>query len=235
MSTDAKLVDLTHLSPLSPDETASLMIITGDQYLLRYREKKGAVAYKFISSAAVRAAFTNEIIDSAWLPANVRRWGMGKEGEWILIAHPPQVYAVTLTGKESNEGIQLQVPLPALAFFGYAQRYFVWAFEDTELRGETRLFAAPLPNVHVNGAICFGNNPVPKASAQTIAEAWRIFLTSPFNTHSVNGKSAKYPDDVREQLFKLAGRKRRRYPLDDLVPYRANANQAIEWVLRGVR
>ncbi|MBI4789314.1 MAG: hypothetical protein HY782_19965 [Chloroflexi bacterium] len=235
MTTDTNLVDLTHLSPISPDETASLMIITGDQYLLRYREKQGAVAYKFISPAAVRAAFANERIDSTWLPPSARRWGMAKEGEWILLAHPPQRYAVTFTGKESNQVIQLQVPLPALAFIGYAQRYYVWAFPDSELRGETPLFAAPLPNVDANGAICFGNNPVPKASAQTIAEAWQIFLTAPFSNHSMNGKSQKYPDDVREQLLKLAERKRRRYPLDDLIPYRANANQAIEWVLRGIR
>ena len=233
--TNSNPIDLTHLSPMSPDETASLMIIAGDQYLLRYREKQGAIAYKFISPAAVRAAFANETIDSAWLPSHTRRWGMGKEGEWVLVAHPPQLYASSFTGKESNEVIQLQIPLPALAFFGYAQRYHVWAFQEPELRGETPLFAAPLPNVDVNGAICFGNNPMPKASTQTIAEAWRIFLTSPFTSHSVNGKSVKCPDDVREQLLKLAERKRRRYPLADLVAYRATANQAIEWVLRGVR
>ena len=233
--TNSNSIDLTHLSPMSSDETASLMIIGGDQYLLRYREKQGAVAYKFISPAAVRAAFANETIDSTWLPSQTRRWGLGKEGEWILLAQPPQVYTLTFTGKESNEVIQLHVPLPALAFFGYAQRYYLWAFQEPELRGETPLFAAPLPNVDANGAICFGGNLMPKASAQTISEAWRVFLASPFSNHSVNGKSAKYPEDVREQLVKLANRKRRHYPLDDLIQYRATANQAIEWGLRGVR
>ena len=91
MSTNTQLLDLTHLSPMSPDETASLMIIGGDQYLLRYREKQGAIAYKFISPAVVRAAFANETIDSTWLPSQTRRWGLGKEGEWILLTHPPHV------------------------------------------------------------------------------------------------------------------------------------------------
>ena len=84
------LMNLTHLSPMSADETAALLFICSDQYLFRYRAKNGAVAYKFVSPASVRAAFAEETIDTNWLPPNVRRWGIGKHGEWILITHPPQ-------------------------------------------------------------------------------------------------------------------------------------------------
>jgi PRTRC genetic system protein B len=253
------LMNLANLPPMSADETAALLFICGDQYLFRYRKKDGSLAYKFVSSASVRAAFAAEMIDTNWLPSNVRRWGMGKRGEWIVIAYPAQRHRFTFeqAGAEART-LTLDVPMPPLAFFGYGQRYYLWAFKDAELKGDSNLFAAPLPNIDANGAICFGSNVVPKASAQTIAEAWRIFLTSPFTNHSVNGKSRKYPDDVRKQLMRLVGEpalsnpeqkpalsssqgrrakgRHRRYPIEDLVSLNRTINTVIDWILsvRGI-
>jgi PRTRC genetic system protein B len=227
-------MNLAHLSPISADETAALLFICGDQYLFRYRTKDNGVAYKFVSSTAVRAAFAEETIDTNWLPSNARRWGIGKCGEWIIITFPPQKHRFTFVSEDDDrETVTLELPMPALAFFGYEQRYHLWAFKDAELKGDTSLFAAPLPNVDSNGAICFGSNLVPKASAKTIEEAWRIFLASPFTNHSVNGKSRKYPDDVRKQLMRLAERRNCRYPIDDLVSLNRTANMVIDWTLRG--
>lgn len=236
-----EVMNLTHSSPMANDETAALLFICGDQYLFRYRVKDGGVAYKFVSSAAVRAAFAEETIDTNWLPSNARRWGIGKRGEWIVITHPPQRHCFSFAQEDGAEkNTTLEIPMPALAFFGYGQRYYLWAFKDAELKGDSNLFAAPLPNIDANGAICFGSNIVPKASAKTIIEAWRIFLTSPFTNHSVNGKSHKRPDDVRKQLMTLSegtalslpkGR-RRSYPIADLVSLNRTANMVIDWTLR---
>ena len=231
------LMNLTHLQPTSTDETAALLFICGDQYLFRYRVRDGGVAYKFVSSASVRAAFAEETIDTNWLPSNARRWGIGKHGEWIVITYPPQRHRFSFEQEDGGEETTtLDVPMPPLAFFGYGQRYYLGAFKDAELKADTNLFAAPLPNIDANGAICFGGNVVPKASAKTIQEAWRIFLESPFTNHSVNGKSHKYPDDVREQLMRLAEGRRRRYPLADLVSLNRTANMVIDWTLsvRGI-
>ena len=227
-------MDLAHLTPMAADESAALLFITGDQYLFRYREKNGATGYKFVSPAAVRSAFANEIIDSQWLPRHVRRWGIGKDGEWLLVAYPPQRFDLSFVTAEGTL-MSLRIPMPGLAFLGYATRYYIWAYKEPDLRPETLLFAAPLPNVDGNGAICFGSNPVLKASAQTMDEMWRLFLTSPFNNHSVNGKSHGHPNDVREQLRMVAQARRRRYSLLDLVPCQITANQAVEGVLRGLR
>jgi len=225
-------MNLAHLPPMSADETAALLFVCGDQYLFRYRRKDGSIAYKFVSSASVRAAFAEETIDTNWLPNNVRRWGMGKRGEWIVIAYPAQRHRFTFEQESGGEQtVSLDVPMSPLAFFGYAQRYYLWAFKDAELKGDTNLCAAPLPNIDANGAICFGSNVVPKASAQTIEEAWRIFLASPFTNHSVNGKSRKYPNDVREQLMRLVNGHRRRYPIEDLVSLNRTANTVIDWIL----
>jgi PRTRC genetic system protein B len=228
-------MNLAHLSPMSADETAALLFICGDQYLFRYRTKEGSAAYKFVSSAAVRAAFAEETIDTNWLPNNARRWGIGKRGDWIVITFPPQKHVFSFVVEDDErKTMALELPMPALAFFGYDQRYYVWAFKDAELKGDTNLFAAPLPNVDANGAICFGSNVVPKASGKTIEEAWRIFLASPFTNHSVNGKSRKHPDDVRKQLTQLAEHRRRRYSIDDLVSLNRTANMVIDWTLRGI-
>jgi PRTRC genetic system protein B len=223
-------MDLTHLSPMANDETAALLFICGDQYLFRHRAKNGAVVYKFVSPAAVRAAFAEETIDTDWLPSNARRWGIGKRGEWIVITFPPQKHRLSFAD-ENGKTMSLEIPMPALVFFGYGQRYYLWAFKDNELGSETMLFAAPLPNLDANGAICFGSNVVPKASAKTIVEAWRLFLASPFTNHSVNGKSRKYPNDVRTQLM-LLSEKRRRYPLDDLVSLNRTAERVISDAVR---
>ena len=228
-------MNLANLSPMPGDETAALLFICGDQYLFRYRTKEGSIAYKFVSSAAVRAAFAEETIDTNWLPSNARRWGIGKRGEWIIITFPPQKHRFAFVGEDDErETMTLELPMPALAFFGYEQRYYLWAFTDVELKGDTSLFVAPLPNVDANGAICFGSNLVPKASAKTIEEAWRIFLASPFTNHSVNGKSHKYPNDVRKQLMRLAEKRSRHYPVDDLVSLNRTVNMVIDWTLRGV-
>lgn len=220
---------------MSPDETASLMFIAGDQYLFRYRDKAGATAYKFVSPAAVRTAFVHETIDTGWLPSNVRRWGMGRLGEWLLVTHPPRRYSFTFTADQGNDAATLQIVMPALAFFGYGQKYYLWAFTDRELNANTPLFTAPLPNIEGNGAICFGQNVLPHASTKTIGEAWNLFLMSPFSNHSVNGKSKAFPEDVRMQLEKLSQANRRRYPLRDLVPLRETASQMIDGIVRGIR
>jgi len=239
------VMNLAQLAPMSADETAALLFICGDQYLFRYRKKDSSIAYKFVSSASVRAAFAEETIDTNWLPSNVRRWGMGKRGEWIVITYPAQRHRFSFEKEDEEEQTTtLDVPMPPLAFLGYDQRYYLWAFKDAELKGDTNLFAAPLPNIDANGAICFGSNVVPKATTQTIEEAWRIFLASPFTNHSVNGKSHKYPDDVRKQLMRLVGEpalspskgRRRRYPIEDLVSLNRSANTVIDWILsvRGI-
>lgn len=225
------LMNLAQLTPMSADETASLMFICGDQYLVRYRTKDNGIAYKFVSPASVRAAFAEETIDTTWLSANVRRWGIAKYGEWIVVAYRAQRHRFVFQPPGDNSAITLEVPMPGLAFLGYGQRYHVWAFKDAELKGDTQLFAAPLPNVDANGAICFGSNVVPKASTQTIEAAWRLFLTSPFTNHAVNGKSQTYPDDVRKQLMRLSDGHHRRYPLWDLVSLNRTANMVIDWTL----
>ena len=61
-------MNLAQLSPMSADEMAALLFICGDQYLFRHRARDGGIVHKFVSPAAVRAAFAEETIDTSWLP-----------------------------------------------------------------------------------------------------------------------------------------------------------------------
>ncbi len=94
-----QLMDLTHLMPMSADESAALLFVCGDQYLFRYRTRDGGIAHKFLTASAVRAAFAEEAIDTSWLPPQVRRCGIGRRGEWVIVAQPPQRYSLLFQGE----------------------------------------------------------------------------------------------------------------------------------------
>ncbi len=216
-------------------EQAALLFVD-DQYVFRWREN-GAELIKFISPAAVRAAFSQEPIDTGWLPLGTRRWGTGPGGDWAVLFVPPARQRLRF----ENDGlfarktalVELEVPMPGLVLMGAGQTYYVWAIKEKELHPDRMAYHAPLPNLDHAGAVCFGNNPLPRVTAGTIARAWQLFLDSPFTNHSANGKSRRYPDDVRVQLARLAAPRRRRYPASDLVSRQQTVNQSVKGVLRG--
>jgi PRTRC genetic system protein B len=217
-----------------PDEEAALVFVKG-QYLFRYRDPAGATTVKFISPGSVAAAFAQIRVDSDWLPPNLLRWGMGASGEWVVSFIPPGVSELTfeidtLNSKELASTI-LKVPLPGLVFLGYGIHYFVWAV--TQKPGPTiQTYHAPLPNVDAQGRICFGSNRVPRAATGTLAATWQVFQSAPFTSHLANGKSRRFPEDVRVQLFELARRNRRHYPTRDLLPTNRTLEQVIDSALR---
>jgi PRTRC genetic system protein B len=207
-----------------------------DQYLFRWREN-GAELIKFISPAAVRAAFSQEPIDTGWLPLDTRRWGTGPGGDWAVLFAPPARRRLwfendgLFAGKAAR--VELEVPMPGLVVMGLGQTVYVWAVKEKALHPDRMTYHAPLPNLDHAGAVCFGSNPLPRVTAGTIAQGWRLFLESPFTNHSTNGKSRRYPDDVRVQLARLAASRRRTYPTSDLVSRQQTVNQSVEGALRG--
>jgi PRTRC genetic system protein B len=225
-----------------PDEQAALIFV-GEQYLFRYRDKQtGGVNVKFISPSSVAAAFAQIRVDSGWLPSNLLRWGIGAGGEWVVSFVPPGLSELAFendgsfgagsdTPSKVSDSIVLNVPLPGLVFLGYGVRYFIWAV--TQKPGSTiQTYHAPLPNVDHQGQICFGSNRVPPASTSTLSATWQLFRSAPFSSHLANGKSRRFPEDVRVKLFELARRHRRRYPVRDLLPMNRTLEQVIDSTLR---
>ncbi len=128
--------------------------------------------------------------------------------------------------------IRLTVPLPPLVFVGVGLIFHLWALDTDDFQPTAKLYHAPLPNVHADGQICWGSNPAP--NAERIAYAWRLFIAAPFNGDLCSGKSRSYPNDVRVKLRDLAQRKRRTYPLRDLMPCTTTVEQAVNTLLRRI-
>jgi hypothetical protein len=189
---------------------AALYFLEG-HYLFKY-PGPDKLTSKFISHADVVSAFSKEQVDTGWLPTGILRTGHGRKGSWFVYAAPPQ--AIT----HNFPGNQLTLPIPATVLVGVGKTYCLWALKGAVTPG-SRLFNAPFPNVHGDGRICWGSNPVREAEPGIAPAAWGLFFSSPFNRDLVQGKSKSFPEDIAEQLTNLAATGARKYPLSDLVPY----------------
>ena len=187
---------------------ASLNFV-GDQLLFKWRRLDGTECGKFIAPSAARAAFSHVPIDTGWIKPGVTRWGMNHNGEWTVIFIPPSVHKLILNPKAKRP---ISAPLPGLVFLHQEHNSHVWAISEPEFSPEAIVHYAPLPNVGSDGRICFGSNSI--SGLNTMA-TWTLFIGSPFNNHSANGKSKLEPTDVRNLLKQLSGKKE--YPVNDLV------------------
>ena len=215
---------------------AALLFLEG-QYAL-YHDTNGEAALKMLSPASVRAAFGKIPVDSGWLAPAVRRWGHTPKGEYAVMFLPAATYPLRLThdetvkAEEARRFSRLAVPLPALVFAGRGTAYAVWACAGNDPEPTATAYHTPLPNVHPDGAICFGENHPPKASPTTIQAAWEMFIASPFNGHLARGKSRAHADDVRLQLLALPAKgeaavRPDAYPVRDLVSCRATVDRVV--------
>ncbi|MFN6475359.1 hypothetical protein [Nostoc sp. DedQUE07] len=210
----------------SANEPPILIFLDG-QYVFRWVES-GRVQTKLISSASVRAAFSNEPIDSGWLNNNIIRCGVCAKGDWCVRFSPPGKLDLLLYFKES--GVEkISVPMPGLVFFGIAEKYYIWAIKEDEFSPKSIAYHAPLPNVSTDknqydgdiaGRICFGQNFLPSANPAGIEKAWQIFFAAAFTDHLVDGKSTKNRSDIRTSLLLLKGKKK--YPKGTLIPVFGN-------------
>lgn len=213
-------------------ELASIAVLDG-QFIFRERKPDGTFTVKPIAPATLRQAIAHLPFDSGWLPETVRRAGDTPNGPFAVSFFPAGVYRLPFVNTWATghaKTLYWAVPLPALVFLGIQRSYYVWALKANVLQPDAQVYHAPLPNLDGQGRICFGGNRLPKATAQTLDKAWRVFLNAPFNDHQVDHKSARYPDDVRDQLKALARMKRKQYPLDDLV----SANLPLERLVKSI-
>ena len=224
------------LDSTDPDYEHSALLFLNGQYALRYLDERAGLQVKWLAPEAVRAAFSRIGVDSGWLPPEVRRWGHTPRGEYAVMFVPAQKHTLRLVNTwegrvPSKRLLKIDVPLPALVFAGIGTTYCLWACR-TVPRPEAAAHVAPLPNVGRDGHICFGDNHPPSAGPDTLTQAWKIFMSSPFNDHLIGDASRAYPRDVREQLLALAESRADTYPVDDLVRYRTGTiHEAVQQML----
>jgi hypothetical protein len=197
--------------------------------------------YKLLGPAAMRAAFSDEPVDSDWLSPGVVRVGENERGKWAVMWQPPGVrkclmeltpqaraLAFPEAGKRPRRKqgdalprgiVELSVPLPGLVFFGIERTYYAWAVKTATFDPNAEVYYPPVPNIFPNGKVCFGENKMPECSGVAIGKAWETFELSPYNGNLANSRSKASPNDVRAQLARLAGAGATEYPLEDLEPF----------------
>jgi PRTRC genetic system protein B len=197
------------------------------QILYRRRTERGE-QYKFLSPAAVAEAFRQAPFDTGHLPPGVFRCGQSARGDFAALVIPAQRHELSVESARRGGGrAVLSLWLPAFVFFGIAQSYHVWAVKSDVTTPDLVLHHAPLPNVFNNGGICWGQNDRPAASTQTITEAWKLFIGSPFNEHAASNKVRGVAGDVRPYLRNVS-RSKRRFPLGDLLPMRMHGRSTLD-------
>lgn len=208
--------------------THSLEFFDG-QILFRSTSTNGSgEKLKFLNPAAVAAAFQRAPIDSGWLPLGVIRCGHTALGDFAVLSVAAQKTRVEIEGRTRA----LEVHLPAFVFLGIGPAFYVWATVEKEVTPQARLYVAPLPNVFSDGRICWGQNKPPRASAATIADTWKLFITSPFSDHAANNKARGYDRDVRPLLVSLA-RAKKKFPARLLLPHREKLDHVVSRIIGG--
>lgn len=208
------------LAPVQDETTNPRLEFRNGQHLFVMTNQEGGVVERFISDAAVREAFSGIPIDSGWLRPEIVKWGNGKLGEWAVAFFAPQVHELDITSESAADAPEqftlerLQVPLPGLVFFGLGTQYFLWAVKTQKLHPYQEIYRAPLPNVYVDGKVCWGLVKPPRVTARAIFDAWELFIKSTFNNHLANGKSKAHREDVRVMLRQAYTGD---YPITDLV------------------
>ena len=198
------------------DEEAALYFVQGGQFLFRWRENGSGFRSKFVSPTDVKAALAKIETDSGWIPDGIQRVGESAKGPWFVLSIPAQKYSLNIVWSQAKIET-IFIPLPHFIYVGIGNDYHIWAIKEKAFSPQAQLFHAPLPNVGSGGAICWGgNNPGP-AEAHIARRSFDRFIFSPFNNHSVSGKSKKEPDDIRKYLQGLTISKRK-YPAGDLIP-----------------
>ncbi len=223
--TGQTLAEILSTAPRPLNEIKGELLFLPGQLLLHWMEK-GVHHYKLVSSNSVKAAFSHEPIDSGWLKTGIVRWGIGKSGNWVVKFVPPSRH--TLSFQDSNS---LSIPLPGLVFLGYGFQYYIFCISESSFNPEAEVFTAPLPNVYPDGRICFGSTVPPACTPEEIDSAWKMFITSNFNSHLGSGKSKAYPDDIKAKLSQIVTKKLKHYPIKDLNQYRSNLEQVIEPII----
>lgn len=188
---------------------AALYFLDG-HYLFRSREQAGWKS-KFVTSADVLAAFTGKETDSGWWPAGIVRAGTSKSGGWFVYSAPAQKAAISFDGQPES----VKIPLPRTVLVGIGSSYYLWALKAERFDRNAVAYAAPFPNVHSDGKVCWGASTPPRAAPDKAREVWELFFSTPFSDHLVDRKSKAHPGDVRIELRELAGK--REYPVDDLL------------------
>ena len=202
------------LETVAQSSIDGVLVLAQGTYVYCWGEH-GQVTTKIVTPSAVRVAFTQEPLDSGFLPSSVVRTGTSAAGDFCVAFYPPARHPIPLL---TETGTQLvTVPLPGMVLVGIGQTYSLWSVRCATFSPTATVYAAPLPNVYHNGQVCWGRNIPPLAHPTTMDAAWELVLTTPFTRELAAHKCVSAPQDVRNVLATLARRHARTFPQRELV------------------
>ena len=226
------LKEIIAKAPRNLENIDAELLFIDRHYIFHYLEGNRHV-YKSLTPDVLRNALKNEPTDTDWLPKSVIRHGSCVSGNSVVCFFPRQRYNLQINEEK------LSVPLPSFILMGIGSSYFLWAVKKNQFEPNLILYHAPLPNVMIDGRICWGNICPPSVSLSNIQLTWFKFMASKFNQDYTQGKSRKYNNIVKHLQFlnqKVKVSSRCRYPISDLVPVRdrLSVDRAIEIVKRNI-
>ncbi|HMS11338.1 MAG TPA: hypothetical protein PKE66_17745 [Pyrinomonadaceae bacterium] len=199
-------------SVIPPDASAALYFLPGQYLFETFGENRQSL--KALSSVQVTRAFRDLQTDTGWLDRRVLRYREATDGNAILSYLPAGVRTITVAFP--GDRIEtLTLPLPTLILLGKGRDYYLWASSMSKVSRNTRLAAAPLPNIG-GGKICFGKNEVPDTHPSTVSTVWKLIFDAPFNGDHSTGR-CQTENDVRDLLEKLAADNVKKFPSPQLI------------------
>jgi PRTRC genetic system protein B len=217
-----KTMEATFDIPNDPIKADLALYFMDGHFLLREMDHNDIETYKFLRAADVNAAFSLRDYDSGWLPAGVVRTGANAQGAWTVYSVPARMQNLWLGDR------LISVPLPRLVMLTTGGGSYLWALKTRDFERDAQAWRAPLPNVYIDGGICWGANPQPKGDPDQVRKAFTLFFEAPFNAHLVDGKSATWKSDVRQLLDGLAGKGKKVFPEKELIPDRRKIDDCIQ-------
>jgi len=176
----------------------------------------GRETAKYLGPSAVVAAFAGECLDSGWIAPEIVRHGFRRGAAFSVAFIPPGTREIRVVGPDPS-GITLRVPVPALCAIGSQQTLTLVATREDVFDPGSAPFYPPFPNLLEGARVCWGANNPPRLDHESIVAAVDLYFSTAFNLNESANRSLSHPGCVVEKLARLARRRARRYPVDDLV------------------
>ena len=176
----------------------------------------GGVSLHEVSPIDIERSFAPKVQFSTGLilPGTIYYGKSSKEEKCVIVVRKQRrEIRIKMAGKQT---LTLNVPMPNMVFWGVGRKYSMAAIKDDTPTADSKLYNAPVPNVHAgSNSICQGNSKFPACSISNIRKAETMFWESYFNEDLSNDKSKSYKGSVIDLLKNIKDSKT--FPVSELV------------------
>jgi hypothetical protein len=160
--------------------------------------------------------------DSGWLKVNklitIERIGTKQGKPWFLATIEPQ---------PKVKIDRFTIPLPRLIMFCWGTNCWIWAIKQP-FTPKQKLYHAPLPNIRIDGEVCWGGITQLPFFSFNCWEIWQQFISSGFNSDFIDNKSLSSPENLYLQYQNREKTNSTKYPLNDLISTEITVEQFID-------